>query len=291
MLSNLLPISLNISISVDQQQSIPQKEGSYYETNACTFRWAWLPDEHNTGQYIYQKLRTLSWKLPQPKAVCVVSAHWQTGCTLISCQETPRQIYDFYGFPEELYQVRYEAPGYPELAQRAVALMRQVDARVQCNDKWGHDHAGWSVLKHLFPVADVPVFLVSVDITAPVEMHVELARSLTPLRDEGVLILGSGNIVHNLGDADFFDIDAQPDRRGISFDTTIKEALRSEDIDTLVNYRRLGEPALYSVPTADHYLPMLYAAGLREKGESLSFICEMFQNRSVSMQSFMVGEG
>jgi 4,5-DOPA dioxygenase extradiol len=236
-----------------------------------------------------RSLSDLSGKISQPEAVCVVSAHWQTRGTFVACQENLRQIYDFYGFPEELYKVRYEPPGYPDLAQRAAALMRLVDPKVQCNDEWGHDHAGWSVLKHLFPAGDIPVFLVSVDMTAPPEKHVELARSLGPLRDEGVLILGSGNIVHNLRDADFIDMDALPDQRGISFDTAAKEALLSEDIDTLVNYRRVGEPALYSVPTTDHYLPMLYAAGLREEGESLRFICEMFQNRSVSMRSFLVG--
>jgi 4,5-DOPA dioxygenase extradiol len=231
----------------------------------------------------------LSGKMPKPQAVCVVSAHWQTKGTFVACQQNLRQIYDFYGFPEELYKVRFEPPGCPALAQRAVALMRRVDPKVQCNDEWGHDHAGWSVLKHLYPAADVPVFLVSVDMTVPPEKHVQLARSLAPLRDEEVLILGSGNIVHNLMDADFISFDAQPDQRGISFDTTVKEALLSEDINKLVNYRRIGEPAIYSVPTTDHYLPLLYAAGLREEGESLSFICEMFQNRSVSMRSFLVG--
>ena len=242
--------------------------------------------QHNT---FTRSLRDLSAKLPKPQAICVVSAHWQTRGTFVACQENLKQIYDFYGFPEELYKVRYEPPGCPDLAQRAAALMRQVDPMVQCSDEWGHDHSGWSVLKHLYPAADIPVFLVSVDMTASTERHVGLARSLSPMRDEGVLILGSGNIVHNLRDADFIDMDAPPDCRGISFDNTVKQALLSADIDTLVNYRRMGEPALYSVPTADHYLPLLYAAGLREEGESLSFICEMFQNRSVSMRSFLVG--
>lgn len=236
-----------------------------------------------------RSLRELSKKLPKPQAVCVVSAHWQTKGTFVACQKNLRQIYDFYGFPEELYEVRYEPPGCPDLAQRAANLMRQVNPLVQCNDEWGHDHAGWSVLKHLYPAANVPVFLVSVDMTAPPERHVQLAKSLAPLRDEGVLILGSGNIVHNLRDADFTDMHSPPDQRGISFDKTVKAALLSDDIDTLVNYGQVGEPALYSVPTTDHYLPMLYTAGLREEGESLSFICEMFQNRSVSMRSFVVG--
>lgn len=236
-----------------------------------------------------RSLRHLSEKLPKPQAVCVVSAHWQTRGTFVACQEKLRQIYDFYGFPEELYEVRYEPPGCPDLAQRAVTLMRLVDPVVRCNDEWGQDHAGWSVLRHLYPMSDIPVFLISIDMTAPLERHVQLARSLAPLRDEGVLILGSGNLVHNLMDADFINMFAPPDQRGTSFDKAIKEALLSGDIDTLVNYRQMGEPALYSVPTTDHYLPLLYSAALREEGESLSFICEMFQNRSVSMRSFIVG--
>jgi 4,5-DOPA dioxygenase extradiol len=236
-----------------------------------------------------RSLRDLSEKLPKPQAVCVVSAHWQTRGTFVACQENLRQIYDFFGFPEELYKIRYEPPGCPDLARRAVTLMRLVDQIVRCNGEWGHDHAGWSVLKHLYPAVEVPVFLISVDMTAPLKRHVQLARSLAPLRDEGVLILGSGNVVHNLRDADFINMYAPPDQRGISFDMRVKEALLSGDIDTLVNYKRVGEPALYSVPTTDHYLPLLYVAALREEGEPLSFICEMFQNRSVSMRSFVVG--
>jgi 4,5-DOPA dioxygenase extradiol len=233
-------------------------------------------------------LRNLSGRLPKPDAVCVVSAHWQTRGTFVACQENLRQIYDFYGFPDQLYVIRYEPPGCPDVAGRTVDLMRRSDPLVQCNDRWGHDHAGWSVLKHLYPDADVPVFLISVDMTAPPERHVQLARNLAPLRDEGVLVLGSGNIVHNIGDADFNNMDAQPDPRGVEFDTMVREALVSDDIDALINYGRSGESARYSVATPDHYLPLLYAAALREEGESLSFIYEKFQNRSVSMRSFIV---
>ena len=237
-----------------------------------------------------ESLRGLSRVLPRPEAVCVVSAHWLTRGTLVSCQPRPRQIHDFYGFPEELFRVRYEPPGDPALARRTVALLEAAAPAADCNGDWGHDHAGWSVLLHMYPAADVPVYQVSVDMTASAGRHAALGRLLAPLRDEGVLILGSGNIVHNLLLADFADMDAAPDPRGTAFDTAMKEALSAGDMETLVRYERLGDAARYAVPTPDHYFPMLYAASLREKGEPLRFPCEIFQNRSVSMRSFAIGE-
>jgi len=237
-----------------------------------------------------RSLRDLAGRLPRPEAVCIVSAHWMTRGTFVSCQDPPRQIFDFYGFPVELYRVRYEPPGHPALARRTVALLQTVDPEAACNGEWGHDHAGWSVLLHMYPAADVPAYLVSLDMTAPAERHAALGRCLGPLRDDGVLIIGSGNIVHNLRLADFAGMDARPDPRGIAFDTAIKEALAGGDLEALVRYERLGTPARYAVPTADHYFPMLYAAALREKGDPLRFSCEIFQNRSVSMRSFSIGE-
>ncbi len=237
-----------------------------------------------------RSLRDLSRRLPRPEAVCVVSAHWLTRGTFVSCQPRPRQIYDFFGFPEALYRVAYGPPGHPALASRTVALLRAAAPAAACDDGWGHDHAGWSVLRHMYPAADVPVYLVSVDMTAPAERHAALGRLLAPLRDEGVLVLGSGNIVHNLRLADFDDMDAPPDPRGVAFDASVKDALSAGDLASLVAYERLGGPARFAVPTPDHYFPMLYAAALRERGESLRFPCEIFQNRSVSMRSFAIGE-
>ncbi len=237
-----------------------------------------------------ESLRDLSRRLPRPEAVCVVSAHWLTRGTFVSCQERPRQIYDFFGFPEDLYRIPYGPPGHPALARRTVALLRAEAPAAACNADWGDDHSGWSVLRHMYPGADVPVYLVSVDMTAPAARHAALGRLLAPLRGEGVLVMGSGNIVHNLRLADFETMDAAPDPRGVAFDESVKEALRAGDLGTLVRYERLGEPARYAVPTPDHYFPMLYAAALREDGEPLRFPCEIFQNRSVSMRSFAIGE-
>lgn len=237
-----------------------------------------------------RSLRDLARRLPRPEAVCVVSAHWLTPGTFVSCQARPRQIYDFFGFPEELYRVPYGPPGHPALARRTVALLAAAAPSADCNADWGHDHAGWSVLRHMYPAADVPVYLVSVDMSAPAERHAALGRLLAPLRDDGVLVMGSGNIVHNLRLADFEDMDAPPDPRGVAFDAAVKDALSAGDLETLVGYERLGGAARYAVPTPDHYFPMLYAAALREKGEPLRFPCEIFQNRSVSMRSFAIGE-
>jgi 4,5-DOPA dioxygenase extradiol len=145
------------------------------------------------------------------------------------------------------------------------------------------------VLRHLFPDADVPVFLVGVDMTAPPETHLALGRGLGELREEGVLLMGSGNIVHNLYEADFDDMDAPPDPLGVAFDRAVARAVEDEDLVTLTDYPSLGEAAAFSVPTADHYLPMLYAVGARRAGESLRFFNEIFQNRTVSMRSFIIG--
>ncbi|BCR04317.1 dioxygenase [Desulfuromonas versatilis] len=235
-------------------------------------------------------LRQLGPRLPRPEAICVVSAHWLTRGTFVSCQPEPRQIYDFYGFPQELYEIRYRPQGHPGLAARAVELLRGVVPTAACDAGWGDDHAGWSVLHHLFPKADVPVFLVSIDMAAPAATHLALGRALAPLRDEGVLILGSGNIVHNLRLADLGDVDAPPEPLGLAFDAAMKQALLAGDLETLVNYQQLGETARYAVPTPDHYYPMLYPAAVRGQGEPLSFTCEIFQNRAVSMRAFLVGE-
>ncbi len=236
-----------------------------------------------------RSLRELGPRLPRPEAICVVSAHWLTRGTFVSCQAAPRQIYDFYGFPQELYAIRYQPPGHPGLAARAAELLQAVTPAAACDAGWGDDHAGWSVLLHLFPQADVPVFLVSIDMAAPARTHLELGRALAALRDEGVLILGSGNIVHNLRLADLGDMDAPPEPLGVAFDQSVKEALVAGDLETLVNYQQLGEAARYAVPTPDNYYPMLYPAAVREKGEPLTFNCEIFQNRAVSMRAFLVG--
>ena len=231
-------------------------------------------------------------ELPTPKAILVVSAHWLTNGTYVTCIEKPQTIYDFYGFPDELYKMSYPSPGSPDGAQLTIKTAKST--QIKCGN-WGLDHAAWAVLKHMYPAADVPVFEMSLDYSPynnwkpkSLEFHYKLASELAPLREKGVLIIGSGNIVHNLGLIDF-DVDAKPFDWAVKFDETVKQFLVSGNHKKLINYVELGNEALYAVPTQDHYLPMIYAIGLQRKGESLKFVHEGFQNGSVSMRAFQIG--
>jgi 4,5-DOPA dioxygenase extradiol len=232
-------------------------------------------------------LRDLGRKLPRPKAVLVVSAHWLTKGTYVLGAEHPRQNYDFYGFPEALYGVEYRPKGSPESAERLRGMVRSTDIRF--SDEWGLDHAAWAVLKHMYPAADVPAFELSLDLQKGERFHYELAAELSPLREEGVLIIGSGNIVHNLRLIEFDDIDAAPYDWAVEFDEDVKASLLKGNHERLLNYRKGSHAASLAVPTNDHYLPMVYAIGLQEKGEDVTFLYEGFQNKSISMRCFQVG--
>jgi len=231
-------------------------------------------------------------EIPKPKAILVISAHWLTNGTFVTCVEKPKTIYDFHGFPNELYNIRYPSRGSPENAQ--LTIMSGKLTQIKCGN-WGLDHAAWAVLKHMYPAADIPVFEMSLDYSPyndwnpkSLEFHYKLGSELAPLRKRGVLIIGSGNIVHNLGLIDF-DIDAKPFKCALKFDEAVKQCLVSGNHERLINYLELGKDASYAVPTQDHYLPMIYAIGLQRKGEPLKFIHEGFQNGSVSMRAFQVG--
>jgi 4,5-DOPA dioxygenase extradiol len=231
-------------------------------------------------------------RLPRPRAILVVSAHWLTDGTFVSCTERPRTIHDFYGFPPELYAVAYPSPGAPEAAERVTRTVRRVP--IACDREWGLDHGAWSVLRHLYPAADVPVFQLSVDYSfndwhpKPVQHHYDLARELAPLREEGVLVVGSGNIVHNLARIDW-DMDARPYPWAVEFDEKVKECLLAGNHRDLVAFENLGRSAPLAVPTLDHYLPMICALALQEEGEPLTFAHEGMQNASISMRCFQVG--
>ena len=230
-------------------------------------------------------------ELPKPKAILVISAHWLTDGTCVCCVEKPRTIYDFYGFPDELYEIRYPCEGSPAEAAQVTQLIKGV----KCDNTWGLDHASWAVLKHMFPKADVPVFEMSLDYSPyndwhpkSMEYHYQLATKLAPLREQGVLIIGSGNIVHNLGLIDY-DTDSKPFGWAVKFDEIVKAALLSQNHEALLDYWGLGQEAHYAAPTLDHYLPMIYAVALQKKEEKLKFIHEGFQNGSVSMRAFQIG--
>ena len=223
-------------------------------------------------------LGALGAELPRPAAVLCVSAHWMTqGDTRVLTAEKPRTIHDFYGFPPELYEVRYPASGSPQVAEAAGALTGAL-----ADADWGLDHGAWTVLVHLWPDADVPVLELSIDMAAPPEAHLELGRRLVPLRDHGVLVLGSGNIVHNLRAIDWEHPDAGYDW-AVEFDGWVRDRLLDGDTEALAAYLDAGRAAQLSVPTPDHYLPLLAAAGAAD-GDSAAFVYEGMELGSLSMR-------
>lgn len=231
-----------------------------------------------------QAWRALGERIPRPRAMLVVSAHWYTKGVAVTAMAWPRTIHDFYGFPPELYAVRYPAPGDQLLATRIAALL--APQAVVLDETWGLDHGTWSVLVHLFPDADVPVIQLSIDAQQPAAFHWSLGASLAPLRDEGVLMLGSGNIVHNLRMADF-GMDRGYDW-AVGFDGYVRDALESNDREALVHYERHPGGPL-AVPTPDHYLPMLYAAALRRSDEAVTTIVDGLEAGALSMRSLRIG--
>lgn len=225
--------------------------------------------------------------IPRPRAVLCISAHWYLPATFISDTTAPRTIHDFGGFPRELYQVQYPAPGHPELANRILRLLDQ--QRIQIDNSWGLDHGTWSVFRHVYPEAGVPIVQLSIDETKPPQFHFELGRSLQPLRDEGVLIAGSGNLVHNLHTYAWGRHAPEPFDWAVRFETLAKELLVAGDFDPLINYESLGRDAVMSIPTPDHYLPLLYVIGARRKDDAVSFPVEGVDGGSVSMLAVRIG--
>ena len=240
-----------------------------------------------------ESLVKLANELPLPRAIMVVSAHWLTDGTQVGCMPKPRTIHDFYGFPDELYRIRYASPGSPECAELVSKLVHSV--QIKCDMGWGLDHASWAVLKHMYPKADIPVFEMSLHYSfnewhpLPLTYHYNLASEMSELRRNGILIIGSGNIVHNLGLIDFDDTNARPYDWAVEFDEKVKANLISHNHEELINFQKIGQSSRLSVPTLDHYLPMIYAIALQEKNEPLTFTHEGFQNGSVSMRGFRIG--
>ena len=232
-----------------------------------------------------RSLQQLGPALPRPRAILVISAHWQTRGPFVTSAPQPPLIYDFYGFPAELYRQEYGSPGSPEVASRLQAVTGQ---RVMPAAGRGIDHAAWAVLKHLYPAADIPVLEMSLDRLLSPQAHFDLAKSLAPLREEGVLLLGSGNLVHNLAKIDFSALDAPAFEWAVRFDREMERLLLNRETDRLIAYDALPD-VQWAVPTDEHYLPMLYAAALREENESLRFCCTDIQNGSIAMRSFVIG--
>ncbi|MBV8145184.1 MAG: 4,5-DOPA dioxygenase extradiol [Gammaproteobacteria bacterium] len=225
--------------------------------------------------------------LPRPRAVLAVSAHWYIGATAVTAMAQPRTIHDFGGFPQELFAVRYPARGDPALAARVQSLLAPLP--VQADHDWGLDHGTWSVLCHVFPAADVPVVQLSIDETQPPAFHYELGARLRPLREEGVLLLGSGDIVHNLHAYAWGRHPQAPYDWALRFEERVRGALSSGEHAPLIDYPALGRDALLAVPTPEHYLPLLYVLGAGLPGESVSFPVEGMDGGSVSMLAVQLG--
>jgi 4,5-DOPA dioxygenase extradiol len=222
----------------------------------------------------------------KPNAILVVSAHWLTNGTAVAVTPKPQTIHDFGGFPEELFKQQYPAPGAQDLALETKQLI--TSTVVQEDQRWGLDHGAWTVLTHMFPEANIPVFELSIDYTKPPEYHYNLATELKSLRKKGVLIIGSGNLVHNLYKVNLSD-HAKPFDWAVEFDEVVKAKLISKQYDDLMNYRSIGASALLSIPTNDHYLPVFYTLGVTDKDEELKFTYEEIQNASISMRCFQIG--
>jgi 4,5-DOPA dioxygenase extradiol len=225
--------------------------------------------------------------VPRPKAVLAVSAHWYIAGSAVTTSTAPSTIHDFGGFTKELHEVQYPAPGSPELARRIKELLSPI--AVELDRDWGLDHGTWTVLRHLFPKADIPVVQLSVDRTKPAEYHYDLAKHLVSLREEGVLVVGSGNIVHSLHAYKWGDSAAKPYDWALRFEKQMRKFIRSGDDANVIAYEKRGEDARLSVPTPDHFLPLLYVLGLRTENENVSFPVEGFDGGSMSMLSVQVG--
>lgn len=223
----------------------------------------------------------------RPKAILSISAHWFVAQTGVTISTSPRTIHDFGGFPSELYRVQYPAPGDPNLARQVQNLLSPME--VSLDETWGLDHGTWSVLRHVYPKADVPVVQLSIDKTRAASFHFEIGQRLAPLRDEGVLIVGSGNLVHNLHAYAWGKHPQEPYDWALRFEHAAKEMILSGDHEPLVNYETLGPDAVLSIPTPDHYLPLLYVMGVRQQGDRIRFPVEGVDGGSISMLAVQVG--
>jgi len=223
-------------------------------------------------------------ELPRPRAILCISAHWQTVGTHITAMERPRTIYDFGGFPEALYKASYPAPGSPEMAAETIKTLQSAQALE--DHSWGLDHGTWSVLLPMYPLADIPVFQMSLDMNQTPRRHFELGRELAALRQKGVLIIGSGNMVHNLGRVQWTDGAFD---WAVEFDRFCRERIEAHDAESLIQYDKQGTAARLSVPTSEHYLPLLYVLGLKEAEEPFCWFNEQVTMGSISMRSLLIG--
>jgi 4,5-DOPA dioxygenase extradiol len=233
--------------------------------------------------------RNIGKTIPKPNAILCVSAHWETRGTLVTAMEKPRTIHDFGGFPGELYEVQYPAPGNPELAKETKTIIKKTE--VSLDEKWGLDHGCWSVIKHLYPAADIPVIQLSLDYFQSPQYHYDLGSELSLLRKKGILIVGSGNIVHNLSLVAWDKMEES----GFGYDWAIeanekvKKFILSNDHKSLIDYKKQGRAFSLAVPTSDHFLPLLYSLALKEENEKIEIFNDKAVAGSLTMTSIKIG--
>jgi 4,5-DOPA dioxygenase extradiol len=228
-------------------------------------------------------------EIPKPKAVLVISAHWLTNGTYITAMENPKTIHDFGGFPQELFDVQYLAKGSPELAKATSELI--TSTHVGLDHDWGLDHGTWTVVRHMYPNADIPVLQLSIDYNKPAQYHYDLAKQLASLRKKGVLIIGSGNMVHNLRMV-AWDKLQEPEYGfdwAIEMNSIFKEKIGNDDFKSLIDYEKLGSAAKLAIPTPDHYYPLLYNVALRDNKDEVSFFNDKPVGGSLTMTSVKIG--
>lgn len=236
-----------------------------------------------------QGFRDKAKEIPTPNAILCVSAHWFTEGTRVTAMDMPQTIHDFGGFPKALFDVEYPAPGSPSLAKETAGLLSPT--WVEEDHQWGLDHGAWSVIKHMYPEANIPVIQLSIDYTKPPQYHYDLAKRLNKLRDKGILIIGSGNIVHNLRLIDWQNINTI----GAGWDWAIEAREKTNnwlldgDFQNLIDYHKQGTSLQYAVPSPDHYLPLIYSLGLKDKHDQLSLFNDELIGGSLSMTSVRIG--
>jgi 4,5-DOPA dioxygenase extradiol len=228
-------------------------------------------------------------EIPKPKAVLVISAHWLTNGTKITAMENPKTIHDFGGFPKELFEVQYPAKGNPELALATQKLITSTP--VELDHDWGLDHGTWTVVKHMYPDADIPVLQLSIDYNKPAQYHFDLAKQLASLRKKGVLIIGSGNMVHNLRMIawDKLNENNYGYDWAIEMNSIFKDKIASGDFKSLIAYEKLGAAAQLAIPTPDHYFPLLYNLGLQDENDAIRFFNDKSVGGSLTMTSVKIG--
>ena len=228
--------------------------------------------------------KRLAAAIPRPSLILCISAHWLTDETKVTAMENPKTIHDFYGFPKQLEQTQYAAKGSLEYAELIKHTLSSI--HVKLDNNWGLDHGTWSVLLHMYPKADIPVIQLSIDFGLPLTNHFDIGKRLTTLRDKGVLIIGSGNIVHNLGMVNF-DSSAEPFDWAVNFDDFVKTSLEKKNFEALINYKKQSS-SRYAHPTNDHYIPLLYVIGASDM-QTPEFSCEKIVHSSLSMRCVKYG--